>query len=670
MNIINVELARNKTIRLSYYIDNLDGLSLGSVIIVPFRNHFICAMLVEINPDNIDPKIIPKLKILKNEQVKVNLKISNQMIDLIKRSSDYYLFDYSDLLKLTLPINLAMSNKLEKFNQYKTEVEENFDKNFIKNITLSKISDAQKNTLDQLRSFENNTSLLFGAMGSGKTEIYFHLIKQTLETGKKILLMLPELAITAQIAKRFENQFHIKPIIWHSGISDSKKLKYFASIISSVPCVVIGTRSSLFLPYKDLGLIIVDEEHDNSYKQDSGVLYNGRDMAVLRGKIENIPVILGSATPSLETFYNAKQGKYKIAYLNNNFYNISLPTTNIVDTKQDKMKKYYWLSKTAYLALEENLENKEQSLVFLNRRGYAPIFICNECFEYPICPSCDISLVVHKKKNILSCHYCEYKIPLPSKCFNCEASDFSFEGIGVEKIVEDLQKIFKKANVEAITREETRSAKNMNDFLGRMSKGEIDIIVGTQVITKSYHFSNLSLAIVIESINNANIMDFRTSESQYQLLKQLQGRAGREKPGKFIIQTYDKKHNILNSLAKNDDELFLKKELSFRINANMPPITRITAITISSNSEKKTFDLTQNFIYIQPKLSKDLINKYQIKILGPVEHQIFKLKKEYRYQIIIIANKNFNIQKYLKIWKEKIKLTYQSKIKIDIDPYL
>ena len=425
--------------------------------------------------------------------------------------------------------------------------------------------------------------------------------------------------------------------------------------------MVIGARSSLFLPFKKLGLIIVDEEHDQSYKQDEGIIYNARDMAILRGLEENIPVNLVTAIPSIETFENIRKNKYSFSKLEKRYQNASLPNYEVVNLHYSKMGKSKWISDEIINKVEYHLEKKDQVLFFLNRRGFSPSVFCKKCLKVYSCPNCSIQLVYHKHKNNLLCHYCGYKTQLSKKCSNEDICDFVFSGPGVERIADEVKKIFPLKKI-TIFSSDTMNKKNSSEVLEKIVNNEIQILVGTQLISKGFHFPNLNCIVVVDIDLTSQGHDLRVAEKNLQLYHQLAGRAGRAgKPATVYFQTYNLNKNMISDITNKDPEIFLSKELELRRKNNLPPFERFISLIISGKNEKI---LERDSL----KFKNFIENHIKEKVLGPVNAPIYKLKKKFRCRLLIRSKKSLNIQNSLSKIITKFKFSTGIKLTVDVDP--
>ena len=477
------------------------------------------------------------------------------------------------------------------------------------------------------------------------------------------MVLLPEIFLTNQFSQRFEDFFGFKPAIWHSKITKKNKRIIWKNIINGKIKLVVGARSSLFLPFKDLGLIVVDEEHDSSYKQEEGIRYNARDMAISRASIENIQVLLSTSIPSLETFNNVKNKKYNLTRLKKRYKNFSLPTAEVIDLKLDRKKKNIWLDSKTINLVKKYLEKKDQVLFFLNRRGYAPFMICKACGSKLNCPNCSIFLTFHKHINKAMCHHCGYKSSPNSKCkktnLNC---DYQMYGPGVEKIYAELKQIFPEKKIKILSSDFLNKKKETKNILSDIENNRVDILVGTQLISKGFNFPNLNCIVVVDADFSGMGFDLRSTEKNIQLYNQLSGRAGRfSKDSLVIYQTFNPSDETLKNILENDPAKFLEDEISLRKEKNLPPFTRLIALIISSKNEKDGISEAQ-------KIKKNLSMLKYTEIMGPVSSPIFKIKNNYRTRLLLRFKNNLFIQKDIAKILKKINLSKKIKLTVDVDP--
>ena len=581
-------------------------------------------------------------------------KLKKKTLEFLNWFAEYNIVPKGMTLKLLLCSGKAIEKIDNKF--YK-------DFNFkIKN-NLFKLTEDQKKILNEINFSNNkfNVHVLQGTTGSGKTIVYFEALKSILKRKYQGLIMLPEIGLTNQFEKKFIEFFGFKPAIWHSGVSKKNKEIIWSGIANGKIKVVIGARSSLFLPFKNLGLIVVDEEHDQSYKQDEGIIYNARDMAISRGSFENIPVNLITAVPSIETYENIKKKKYKISKLQKRYQNASLPNYEILNLNNIKLEKQSWLSKEIIERVNFHLAKKDQVLFFLNRRGFSPNALCKKCFNSFSCPNCSINLVYHKNKNNLLCHYCGFKSNLKRNCSKNGTCDLIFSGPGVERISEEVKKYFPSKKIEIFS-SDTMNKKNSKDKLEKIINNEIQILVGTQLISKGFHFPNLNCIVVVDIDLSSQGHDLRSSEKNLQLYHQLSGRAGRTgKPSTVYFQTYNSNSKLISDITNKNPEIFLDTEIEIRRKNDLPPFQRFISLILTGENESK---LEKEAIKLKTSLKK----KINGKILGPVSAPIFRLRRKYRVRLLIRGSKTLKLQRSLALIIQKYKFLPGIKLSVDVDP--
>ena len=632
----------------TYLSGEIKKLKPGSIVLVPFgKEEEIGVVWDKVEETN------RKFR-LKTILEKKEFLFDEKLIKFVNWFSIYNLAPKGMVLKMCLG-NQSFSEK--NFNEFK-QIETKKKKQF--NLNLS-----QKKCLDDLKSFGNkfNVTLLQGITGSGKTIVYFEKIKENLLNNKQALILLPEIFLTNQFNKRFEDYFGFKPAIWHSKITKKNKRILWQNISNGNIKLVIGARSSLFLPFKKLGLIVVDEEHDSSYKQDEGIRYNARDMAISRASIEDIPVVLSTSIPSLETYNNVKNKKYNLIKLEKRYKNYSLPKTEIVNLQLEKKRKNIWLENKTLNLAKKYLNKNDQVLFFLNRRGYAPFLICKKCGLKLSCPNCSIFLTFHKHINKAMCHHCGYRRDLKQKCkssnLNC---DFQMYGPGVEKIFSDLKNLFPEKKIKILSSDFLNKKKETKNILKDIEQNKINILVGTQLISKGFNFRNLNCIVVVDADFSGMGFDLRSTEKNIQLYNQLSGRAGRFSRDSLIIyQTFNPTDETLKNILDNDPEKFLEEEISLRKIKDLPPFKRLIAFIISSSSEKDSFLEAQ-------KIKKKLLFLKNVDILGPVTSPIFKIKNKYRTRLLLRSNSNIFIQKNIDKILKKINISKKIKLTVDVDP--
>ena len=590
---------------------------------------------------------------LKNIKEKKDVSLSHNLVKFINWFSLYNLAPKGMVLKMCLGDESFFSKKKETFN-YITKTKNNFI-----------LNEEQKNCLQEINNLGTkfSTTLLQGITGSGKTIVYFEKIKENILKGRQSLVLLPEIFLTNQFNNRFEDYFGFKPAIWHSKITKKNKRIIWKNIINGEIKLVVGARSSLFLPFKNLGLIVVDEEHDSSYKQDEGIRYNARDMAISRASIENIPILLSTSIPSLETFNNVKNKKYNITKLKKRYKNFSLPQAEVIDLKLDRKKKNIWIDPKTIMLVKKYLEKKDQVLFFLNRRGYAPFMICKACGSKLDCPNCSIFLTFHKHLNKAMCHHCGYKSSVNSKCIKTDQScDYQMYGPGVEKIYAELKQIFPEKKIKILSSDFLSKKKETKNVLTDIENNKIDILVGTQLISKGFNFPNLNCIVVVDADFSGMGFDLRSTEKNIQLYNQLSGRAGRfSKDSLVIYQTFNPSDETLKNILENDPTKFLEDEIILRREKNLPPFTRLIALIISSKNEKEG-------IFEAQKIKKNLSALKYLEIMGPVSSPIFKIKNNYRTRLLLRSKNNLFVQKHIAKILKKINLSKKIKLTVDVDP--
>ena len=635
----------------TYQSDLNVKLKKGDYVVVPFRNKKITGVVWDLDPKV--PSNIKIKKIISNLDIPA-MSISN--LNFIKKFSHYNLTSLGMVFKLFL-YTKGLDSCHKKFN---------FEQFIIKNFNNKKLNKIQQQSIKSINKYfsfnDYSTTLLHGITGSGKTLVYFHYIKEAIEKGYQVLVLLPEIALTKQISDRFKEFIGHEPATWHSGIKDKDKKIIWNGIVQNKIHLVLGARSSIFLPFQNLKLIIVDEEHDSSYKQDEGVIYNARDMSILKASMEKIPIFLISATPSVESFYNAKKNKYQYIPILERYKNIELAKTKIVNLISSPPLKGKFISESIITELKNLVEKKNQILFFLNRRGYSTYIICYQCNERLICPNCSIGLVYHQENNQALCHYCDFKTNLKRKCLDKKDCKFSFYGLGVEKIFEEVKSIFPEKKIQIFSSDVMHGKTKSNDIINEIEKGDIPILVGTQLISKGFHFPNLNCIVVINSDTNFLGSDIRASEKNFQLLQQLSGRAGRESNNAIVyLQTNDPKNKILRSLSKADVNEFYKEELDFRKNANLPPFSKLISIIVSGANRFAVEKVCRN-------LKGSFIIQDGIRIYGPVTAPIFRIRNKFRMRLLIKYDGKLSPQEFLMKWIDKNKTEANIKLEVDVDP--
>ena len=516
-----------------------------------------------------------------------------------------------------------------------------------------------------IKSQAYSTTLLRGVTGSGKTEVYIEAVAACLAQGRQALVLLPEIALTSEFLTRVEARFGAKPAEWHSGVTMTERRRCWRMIGQGDAQLVVGARSALFLPYRNLGLIVVDEEHDTSYKQEEVVMYNARDMAVLRASILGASVVLASATPSLETWANAEAGKYTRIDLTSRFGAAVMPTLSAIDMRSEDLPSTRWISPSLQKAVNARLEKGEQSLLFINRRGYAPITLCRACGFQIACDDCDARMVEHRFQKRLVCHQCGETKPIPKVCPSCEAEDkLAPVGPGVERLSEEAIELFPDAKVATLSSDLFGSARALKAQIEAIGKGDADVIIGTQLVAKGHNFPNLTLVGVIDADLGLQGSDLRAAERTYQLMQQVAGRAGRaETAGQAMLQTYQPEHAVIRAILGGDDEAFWKAEAAERQAAGVPPYGRMAGIVLSSPNIQEVFDLGGEMARMDGPL-----RAVGAQVYGPAPAPIARIRGRHRVRLLVKADKTVHIQSALAKWVGQFRLPNTLRLSIDIDP--
>jgi primosomal protein N' (replication factor Y) len=518
--------------------------------------------------------------------------------------------------------------------------------------------------IEAVRASQFKPFLLDGVTGSGKTEVYFEAIAEALRQDKQVLVLLPEIALTEPFLNRFGVRFGAEPLAWHSGMKQSDRKKNWRALAEGNAKVIVGARSALFLPYANLGLIIVDEAHETSFKQEDGVRYHARDVAVMRGLYEQIPVILASATPAIESRHQVEQGNYELLELPARFGGATMPDIEALDLTEDVPPRGHWLAPTLVAALEENLERGEQSLLFLNRRGFAPLTLCRTCGHRIDCPNCTAWMVEHRLTRRLACHHCGHVMPIPEKCPECGDEDSLVAcGPGVERICDEVKMLFPAARTAIVTSDTIWSPQRAADFVNQMEAGAIDIVVGTQLVTKGYHFPNLTLVGVVDADIGLEGGDLRAAERSFQQIAQVAGRAGRaEKPGRVYVQTRMPNAPVIQALIQNDREGFYAAEIESRRQALAPPFARWAAIIVSSEDNKEAMETARLIGQTAPKLDG-------FSVYGPAPAPLSMLRGRHRHRLLVHALRSVDLQNIMRDWLEQLEWPRAVRVGVDVDPY-
>ena len=510
-----------------------------------------------------------------------------------------------------------------------------------------------------------NATLLRGVTGSGKTEVYLEAVAECLAQGRQALVLLPEIALTGDFLARVEARFGAKPAEWHSGMTATERRRLWKMAGEDGVQMVVGARSALFLPFSNLGLIVVDEEHDTSYKQEEGVFYNARDMAVLRASIAGASVVLASATPSLETWVNADQGRYGRVELASRFGTAILPEMRAIDMRSEDLPASSWISPTLQKEITKRIEKKEQSLLFLNRRGYAPLTLCRACGHQIACKHCDARMVEHRFLKKLMCHQCGAEEPVPTGCPHCKVEGkLAPVGPGVERMQEEVQMLFPEAQVVVLSSDLFGSARALKERIAEIANGGADVIIGTQIVAKGHNFPRLTLVGVIDADLGLQGTDLRAAERTFQLMRQVAGRAGRaEAPGTALLQTFQPDHPVIRAILAGDEEAFWRAEAEGRRQAGMPPFGRMAGIILSSQDPQKVMQLG-----MEMARRAEPLRRSGAEVWGPAPAPIARIRGRHRVRLLIKAPRNVQIQPAIAAWIAQFPLKGDLRLAVDIDP--
>jgi primosomal protein N' (replication factor Y) len=586
--------------------------------------------------------------------------ISKVYLDWLKWISDYYMYPLGQTLSQMFPPLKKEGGKTRKASPVPPVARKDF----------VKLSDEQNDAFEKISSLKGFQShLLWGITGSGKTEVYLELLKKVISEGKQGLVLVPEISLTPQLLRRFSERFGDEVAVIHSHLTEREKTNQWWSVVDGKKKILIGARSALFCPFPNLGMIVIDEEHEASFKQDEKLKYHARDCAIMLAKNLDIPIVLGSATPSIESWKNTKDGKYHLHHLRNRIASAQLPKIEVLDMREKDKEKHpnlpQWMTADLYEKIKERLSNKEQVALFLNRRGLSQIVMCRECGETSGCPNCDVSLSLHARVHLV-CHYCGYTENLKTTCGVCKIGEPKPIGIGTEKIEEEIKELFPNAKTIRLDRDEIYNRETLEQAIQAVESGEADILIGTQMIAKGLDFPKLTLVGIVLADIGFSFPDFRSAERNFQLLSQVSGRPGRHSMnGEVIIQTYNPEYTSLVYAQKNDYPGFADQELKNREELNYPPYGRLASIRIQGLDLKKV-NLAASLI---EKNSAALQKKFpNLTVLGPVQSPIFKLKNKYRYNLLIKSKTAKSIRDFCSYLFKNTDLASGIQVSIDIDP--
>ncbi|WCR58904.1 MAG: Primosomal protein N' [Wolbachia endosymbiont of Ctenocephalides felis wCfeF] len=631
----------------SYAVEENTEISIGDYVVMPFGKKRLIGIVWKCS-DKSDRE-------LKFIEQRINLpSVRPRLIAFAEWVAQYNLIPIGMLAKVIMGGVLKV-NQIDKLVCVEKDQE-------ISEVSCQ-LSPEQQIASDQIISNLNEYSvtLLDGETGSGKTEVYLSVIAKLVDTvnDAQVLILLPEIILTSQLVNRIRGQISRNLAQWHSGLTPKTRRNNWLDIANGNVQIIIGARSALFLPYKNLKLIIVDEEHDSSFKQEQGIIYNARDMAIILAKIENIPIILSSATPLLETIHHVKNGNYNHVKLTKRFGGAELPLIRVVDMRNNKQ----WISDELFECIKQTIEKKQQVMLFLNRRGYAQLAVCKKCGYKISCPNCAIWLTYHKKKNALLCHHCSYQLKLPEKCSNCQSEQsLSLYGVGIERLLEEMVKLIPNAKTAIISSDQ----KSVSNVIDLVLKEEVNIIIGTQIIAKGHNFPKLTLVGVVNADLSLENSDLRAAEKTYQLLHQVAGRSGRfNEKGTVIVQTNNPESPIIKALQHQKRDAFYEIELKSRCGAKMPPFSRLIALIICGKNQIATQKAANE---IARFLHNQCLKEFEI--LGPSPAAINFLNNKYRYRILLkIHNKHsLSMQRKLKCWIKSYNLSSSIAVTIDVDP--
>ena len=620
--------------------------SIGDLVEIPFGSKKAIGVVWKNNYQ--EPKNIK----LKEISRKIGYSIDTKLVDFIEWFSSYNM----------VPIGLVLKMVIGGDDKF-VKIKDNLKSPKKTKIKKFRLNDEQLEALKFLEKINDkfDITVLQGTTGSGKTLVYFERIKKIIQNGNQALILLPEIFLTNEFKSRFEEFFGFEPAIWHSKITPKHKRIIWKGVVNNKVKVLIGARSALLLPFKKLGIIIVDEEHDTSYKQDEGVIYNARDMAISRANFEKIPINLITSVPSIETYNNICKKKYRHTQLFNRYEQRPMPNTKIINLNLNKIKNRHISNETVNL-VKTYLNKGDQVLFFINRRGFAPYLICKKCGYKQICSNCTMYLTFHKIKNKAICHHCSFEKDIKNKCTLDKSCEFIMYGPGVEKIFDEVKKIFPDKRISIFSSDYLKKKNQIEKLFKDIKDNKVNILIGTQMISKGFNFPKLNCIVVIDADFSGRGYDLRTTEKNIQLYHQLSGRAGRFSSQSLVVyQTLTPNDGTLNELIENRSEKLLENELLLREKNKLPPFIRLVAIIISSKNREISF---QGAREIKNKLKE--IN--DIEVLGPVDSPLLKIKKNFRSRLLIKFNNRFFMQKKINKVLNGLKISSKIKLTVDVDP--
>jgi len=655
MHVINILPATGIDRAYSYKYE--DALPVGTYVQISFGRQDVLGVVWGGDVDT----SLPINKVKKISEIYDAPPLSADMIAYVEKVASWTMTPMGQILKMVCPSYKLLEPPKRPLKLQCTAIDGGGA------VTLSEDQGQAAHVLRSKIDQGYSCSLLDGVTGAGKTEVYFEAVAECLRAGRQSLIMMPEIALTGGFVDRFEKRFGARAAVWHSQMTPKQRMTVWHGVANGQTKAVIGARSSLFLPYADLGLIVIDEEHDQSYKQEDNVIYHARDMAVMRGAMLKHSVVLASATPSLETLWNIQSKRYNHVQLLDRFGGAHMPDMHMVDMREDKPETGEFISPTLHNAIDVTIKTGEQALLFLNRRGYAPLTLCRSCGARLECPQCTSWLVEHKSSGRTFCHHCDYGGRSPKACPSCDEIDTLVPiGPGVERIAEEVQSRYPDARVIVLSSDTIDDGQSLQEKLEIIKNGDVDIIIGTQMTAKGHHFPKLTCVGVIDADAGMKGGDLRAAERTWQLLHQVAGRAGREvlsdgRKGQVYIQSYMTDNDVMESLASNDRDAFTHAELQSRQISDMPPYTRLAGIILSGKNEKTVENVARMMAQNAPRSDEFIV-------MGPAVPPFAMLRGKHRRRLLIQSSRKINLQKTLRDWIDRVDVPSSVRLTIDIDP--
>ena len=650
--ILKYQIATIQKIEIAYTYSSDIALELGQLVAVDLRNRECCGIVVGDSQDSYSG-------VTKKISAILPYKISPQYIKFAEFVAFYNIANIADVFKLIVQFNIKTLLLPERAL-----------KSVVRDVDATiKLSDDQFHAAQKMKQFVDifKVILLHGITGSGKTEVFLEFAVPIVESGKQILILVPEVSLSIDLAKKVASKFRIPVYVWHNSISRGKKVSIWKKAANGEPMILVGARSALFVPFVNLGCIVVDEEHDKSFKQNEYVVYHARDMAIYLASCLNIPIVLSSATPSVESFNNAQNEKYEYIVLKSRYFQYAkLPDIYIDDMKKHKATGV--LSQHSINQIANCLAQNKQALIFVNRRGHTPKVLCHSCGAKVECPSCSAWLCYHRNMNQMVCHYCGFFSAAKTVCDFCQSDDIVGIGDGIEKVCEEVVKLFPDKRVMGLSSDTMNTQAKISHAIDKIKNSEVDIILGTQIISKGHNFHNLNLVIItcIDMMLYGD--DFRSTEKAFQLMHQVSGRAGRvgsiDSNAQVVIQTYNPDDELMKILHTNNIAKLYSTEIANRKLMKMPPFGKLVSIILSALSENEVCYFAKKFLGASSAVPK---NGKKIKILGPIQPPMFKLRSRYRLRILVMSESH--MQEYIKAWVKISKIPKNIKITIDVDPH-